>query len=556
MAERKRTLGITAQAPALPAISASDFSAVFFSLAELAGKIKNKEDAKFGTEQGAASALANSLTVNGQKIPSFQRVTGTGPFGTAFNKSAAAVYGARVETVLRDKARELAIKHRLNPAAMQAEMTSFITGVRSSAPPALQAAIELQGQKLIAPRVSQSVERLIKLKQKDTEAALDAALASVTADAQEFAAQVAAGGAGAVEALANITEGTHRYFTAVINAIDGQTFTAGMARKRIAAYQSEVFKRVLMGMFDGAEDKLGFMEKFAKGEFNGKITMDIPILTDAGKLEIKKGANIIGMMKPEALNFVRSYMTMRVKDIAGAVAHRIEETARIREVKREAIGNDFMSRLFDPSQPPLTEADVLASDLTPDKKNTYLSLIDKELKGKFERVDAVHSGLFIRVASLDIRPEEFQEKVLPFVGHGVTPEGYRSLRAFAQKMEGEAEGLSLKNFLVASKSMITASTMFDQKDPIGDRNYFEFTEHLTRLIDEQREKGVSLRDMMNPKSPEYLGPLTPLYVRSRKQRMADTSARIRETAKVFGGDIPQRGIGEGLQEYFKRLGVK
>lgn len=556
MAERKRTLGITAQRPALPGLKATDLSSSFFSISKFFGDLKDKEDARFGTEQGAAEALANSVTINGEQIPTFQKTTGSGPFATAFNKAGTAVFGARMDLAIREKARELSLKHPLNPGQMQTEMDKYVAGIGAAAPIELRAFFELHGAKIIAPRVDKAVGRVLKLRAADNVATLDAALASVTADAQEFAAQVAAGGPGAARALANITEGTKQYFDTVINAIDGQTFTAGMARQRIAAYQSEVFKRVLMGMFDGADDKLTFMEKFAKGEFNGKVTMDIPVLTDQGKIEIKKGANVIGMMKPEALNFVRSYMDMRVNDIAGAAKQRLDETARQREVKREAIGNDFMSRLFDDSKPPLTEAAVLASDLKPDTKKMYIGLIDKELKGKFESVNAVYNDLFIRVSSLDIAPDQFQEKVLPFVGHGITPDGYRTLRDFALKMEGETEGLSLKNFLIASRSVITASTLFGKKDPIGDKMYFAFTEHLTRLIEVQRKQGVSLRDMMNPKSAEYLGPLMQLYTRSRKQVNKDISDRIRGTAKVFGGDFPQRGLGESPQEYFKRLGVR
>lgn len=553
MAERRRNLGITARRPALPAVQPLNLGQSFFSLSKFFGGLKDKEDASLGTEQGAAAALAGSLTINGQQIPTFKRSTGTGPFGAAFNKSGLAVYGSRVEMALREKARELGVKHPLNPAAQHAEMTAFVTGLKSAAPIEFRAGIAAQGAKLIGPRIDAAVGRLVTLKSKDTAATLDALLQSTTTDAQELAAQVAAGGPGAEKALVLLSGSTRNYFTAVVNAIDGRTFTAGMARERIQLYQSEFFKRILMGMFDGADDKLAFIEQFSKGDFNDKIKMDIPVLTEKGVIETKKGVNIIGMMDAKALNFVRSYMSTRVKDITGAAKHRLEADKLALKNAREKVSDDFLERILTPpaDKPPLFYRDVLSSILSVDQKKNFIKMINDDVKEVGKRIDAVYNDLYIRVASLEIPLDEMIEEVLPFVGHGLAPEDYSALRQVAKSLFGEVEGLSYKNFLVAAKSELTKSNIF-KNDPQGDRDFFAFTEILTRRIRDQRKAGVSLREMLNPKSTEYLGPLLNQFKRSLRQQIRDQAGRLRAGTKGKP-PVPKREPGETSEQIFQRL---
>lgn len=554
MVQRRRTLGIVARREQPPPPLQGDLGGAFFSIAKFFGDLKDKEDAKLGTEQGAAAALANSLTINGEQIPTFKRVEGTGPFGAAFNKSGLAVYGARMELTMREKARELSVKHRLNPAAMQSEMDRFITGLKAAAPPEFKALFELQGAKLIGPRVDASIGRLFALKAKDTAATLDALLLSTTADAQELAGQVTDGGPGAQKALGLIASGTKTYLDKVVNAIDGQTFTAGMARERIVNYQSEVAKRVLMGMFDGSDDKADLFTRFVKGELNDKITMDIPVLTDKGKIEIKKNANIIGMMTPKALKFVRAYMGLRVKDIASAAKHTADVAAEKLKVERDIIANDFLNRSRrEPGTAPLTYADVLASNLTLEKKKTFLKILDDDLTGKGERETAIYNELFVRIGAGITKLDTMIDDVLPFVGNGITAEDYKTLQGFAKILHGEKEGRSLKNFLNAAKAQITQTTLI-QNDPAGDSLFFDFTERLNRRIEEERAKGIPLRELMNPQSKEYLGPMIKDYLRTPSEQIRDMADRLRGTPRTPG--IPRREPGENMQEFRKRITPK
>ncbi len=388
MVERRRTLGITARRPSAPALQSQGgaLAQEFFSISGFFSAQKEKEDALLATEQGAAAALATSITVEGQQIPTFVKAEGTTAFASTFNKRGLAIYGARMEMALREKARALSIKHRLNPAGMKTEMDAFITGLKASAPPELQAFFEAQGQQLIGPRIDASVERLVSLKQKDTAATLAALMESTVRDAQDFAAQVTLGGAGSPAALQQIAVGTKTYLDKVINSIDGVTYTVGMARRDWVNYQSEVGKRVLMGMFDGADDKNALYARFLRGELDGKIKIDMPVLTAEGKIMVKKGANVIDMMSPTALDAVRVYMGTRVdalhsaRERGRAEAERVGNETVDAQIKRAFLGDN--TALTDLTDNPYADANQLkeafaySRDAPARSDGTYIQTVD------------------------------------------------------------------------------------------------------------------------------------------------------------------------------------
>jgi hypothetical protein len=192
---------------------------------------------------------------------------------------------------------------------------------------------------------------------------------------------------------------------------------------------------------------------------------------------------------------------------------------------QEETANLFTVRLWEKDAEPLTYADVTASNLTATQKRVFLNILDDRAKITVTN-EPLYNELFNAVAVKEIRPDNMVERVLPFLGNGISGEDYSRLRNFADKIQGEEESQAIKNFLTMAKAQITKSNLFTN-DPAGDRLYFEFLSRFNKRIDEAREKGVSLTPLLDPSSSDYIGPMINSFVRSPRQQIQDRGDAIR-----------------------------
>ncbi len=203
-----------------------------------------------------------------------------------------------------------------------------------------------------------------------------------------------------------------------------------------------------------------------------------------------------------------------------------------RKALQAVVADDFVTRLWDKSgeSESLTYRDILASDLEQGTKRTFLKLLDDEAnnRGKPRTAWGVHTDFFTKIADGSIALNDMVDKVLPFVGSGLTPADYGSLRTFAKALEpdGGKRSKALVDFLKMAKKLISASTIMGN-DPAGEWQNFKFESRFMKLYTQERENGVSEEALLDPNSPSFLGPLINHFTRTNLEAMRDWSDRAR-----------------------------
>ncbi len=201
-----------------------------------------------------------------------------------------------------------------------------------------------------------------------------------------------------------------------------------------------------------------------------------------------------------------------------------KELKEAQALAREETASQFTARLWDPAAEPLTYADVIASNLKSTQKRTYLALLDKGQATSTNR--PLYNELFAEVAEGAILADQMAERVLPFLGKGITAEDYSRLRTFAGKIAGDGSGQALKRFMTMAKSQITGSNLFTN-DPVGDRLLYEFQFKFDQRLEREMAAGASISDLLNPESPNYLGPMINNFFRTNRQQIQDRAKALR-----------------------------
>ena len=242
----------------------------------------------------------------------------------------------------------------------------------------------------------------------------------------------------------------------------------------------------------------------------------------AARTALRTGLYDFGLKGPEKSVLVKAAdaaIEARARDAELAAERARKAAERQLKAEREATANDFIARLHDTANP-LTATDILKSGLAPTgeaSKAFFFKQLDAEAKGTQKAFsEKTYNGLFARVVA-DPRLD-FQKEILPALGNGLDAQHYQQLDNFAATLRSQ-ESQPLKAFFAMAKSQITQSSSVFGTDPQGDRLYYDFTQAAMRAVESARAQDIPVRELTDPKSPRYLGPLVDGFKRSTFEQM-------------------------------------
>lgn len=211
--------------------------------------------------------------------------------------------------------------------------------------------------------------------------------------------------------------------------------------------------------------------------------------------------------------------------------------------QQELEARKFMSDSFDAvaNKTMNPQAIINNPNLSYEDKKNMLDGLHSDLTGQGKTDPGVENAMFARIhAPLD-DPNRItsESQIWASVGKGISVNTAKELRDELQKRgtpQGELENQQLSDFLKAGKSQISPSSMFSVPDPQKERNYANFSYAVRNAI-KNRPEGVSVMDMLNKNSKNYLGYLIDNFTRTPDQVNADFAAELTPKAPVNGKAI-------------------
>lgn len=145
----------------------------------------------------------------------------------------------------------------------------------------------------------------------------------------------------------------------------------------------------------------------------------------------------------------------------------------------------------------------------------------------------VYRAVYDRVNAKDGDPEKITDvnQLSEYVGNGISVSDLQSFRKQVQggkTGEGKIETQLRKSFTDMAKNKLTKTNeMTGLKDQNGDEQYHAFLTDFTAKYEAEKQKGKSPDQLLNPKSPDYIGGMLQNYVKSPNQIMQDLANQVR-----------------------------
>jgi Sec-independent protein translocase protein TatA len=261
----------------------------------------------------------------------------------------------------------------------------------------------------------------------------------------------------------------------------------------------------------------------------------------------------------------------------GINAQRIE-AERQKQLEKEAlkerqtvVQNDFLAKM---SKGKLTTKDILNSNLDAfgsGSKEQFLNMLEQKRDKPMRTDPGTYRALWDRIHLPDGDKKKINDEneLNQYVSKGLlTFESLGQLRAEIQGKRTEEGGIEseLKKGLadVAKGQLTKSNAMTGLRDPVGDEQYQKFMSYFLTEYSNQRKKGKSAQDLLNPDSPDYLGKAIGRFKRSQQQIMNDMvnsmgdfdeEAKPEATATPAPAALP-RQPGESAADYLKRTKAK
>ncbi len=193
----------------------------------------------------------------------------------------------------------------------------------------------------------------------------------------------------------------------------------------------------------------------------------------------------------------------------------------------------------------LNTKDILNSNLEAfgsGSKEQFLQLAKarNSAEEKLKTDPTVMIGLFNRIHLPDDDPNKLtdENELNKYAGNGVSFPDLNRLRGEIQGRGTEAgriESDMRKNVLEIAKGKLTKSNALTGfKDPVGDEQYAKFLAGFADDYQAMRQAGKSARELLDPKSPDYLGANMDQYVRTPQQIMRDLAPKRKTTQQAAG----------------------
>jgi hypothetical protein len=246
----------------------------------------------------------------------------------------------------------------------------------------------------------------------------------------------------------------------------------------------------------------------------------------------------------------------------------LEKEALVEQQK--ATQNTFLEKM---AAGKLSTKDVLKSNLEAfgsGSKEQFINMIkDRAENGGKPKTDyTVFNDAFKRIHLPDGDPQKINDENMLndlVVKRKITLEDARALRKEMQgdgTMAGKSTRALKDRIRKDAEAALVKTNALGMKDPEGEANMTRFTADFMETYDEQRKKGKSDKELLDPQSPDYLGKLISKYQRSNEEI-------VRSMTKGFQTPVPSpqgtptpaatpdpakaRRPGESIQQYRDRM---
>ena len=207
--------------------------------------------------------------------------------------------------------------------------------------------------------------------------------------------------------------------------------------------------------------------------------------------------------------------------------------ARAKEQKKardELVKSDYLNRMQPGVENPLTNREILSSNLDASDKVLYMNLLkNASTSNKITTNPDVYNDLVRRIHLPDDDPNKVsnEDDLNPYLVNGdLTLTDATMLRTAINRdkaPENKVETQMLREFTKSVRSQISSKGEFIA-DPRGEQLSYEWYASFIQQYEQKKEDGVSFYDLLTPGSTEYLGGEDALkqYIRPLSERMADT----------------------------------
>lgn len=306
--------------------------------------------------------------------------------------------------------------------------------------------------------------------------------------------------------------------------------------------------------------------------------------TETAKSAIKGMANLNPDAAKEMINsgkfdpYIGTMKDQLLGEVDQAKRGQLIEQERVKKQQEEALKveqmatqNDFLGKI---TTGKLNTKMVLNSNLPPfgsGSKEQFLQMMETHNKQRANKSDPqVFLNTFARINLPDGDPKKIvDENDLNglVVAGKLSFEDLGKLRGEIQGKRTEAGGIEsqLKKGLldVAKGSLTRSNPLTGIRDPRGDEQLQAFTSFFLTEYADQRKKGKSAKDLLDPTSPDYMGKAIRNYARTPEQIMKDLAGGFNsdpiEVAPTDSRVTPppdenRRKDGETIASWKKRTG--
>lgn len=277
--------------------------------------------------------------------------------------------------------------------------------------------------------------------------------------------------------------------------------------------------------------KAGELQKAAYAEFaEGSARGYMNINPDAAEKMIKAGkfdAYISGDQKYKLLAEAKVY-----KNAQEVEENRQKKMAKdARKEQAEATQDMMLNKIY---KNEMSSKEILNDHSLDFSEKLQMIHVMKQHQEEANKTDPeVYRAVYDRVNAKDGDPQKITDvnELSEFVGNGISVSDLQSFRKQVQggkSGEGKIETQLRKSFTDMAKNQLTKTNeMTGLKDPNGDEQYHAFLTDFTNKYQSEVQKGKTPDQLLNPKSPDYMGNMLQNYVKTPNQIMQDMAAQVR-----------------------------
>ena len=237
------------------------------------------------------------------------------------------------------------------------------------------------------------------------------------------------------------------------------------------------------------------------------------------------------------------------------------QTNRLIAVAGRAASNEFLVRIHDPDPSKFpTIPEVVGSMMTRIEKDHYIDIIDKHSTGEDTRqgATAVEVNLIARIHDpLNPDPITSANQLVPYLGKGLGTEMFQTLLSDLEKKASPQTKLierQFSDFLSSAKPRMVTPSFVPNSDPMGMKNYNDFTIAARLLWDRGIAQGKTPDQLLTSDSPDFIGKIIPNYEsdtitknKAAVESLTGPPAQVPET-------VPARNSKETPAQYLERVG--